>query len=153
MKNLFAILVVVVVIGLTSGCGVDTAQIVGPQHSGGAPAVLGSSQTSGQIGSSGGSLSTGGVTLSVPARALQQTLTVTLSVTETDGDYFVTVEPEGQVLLAGATLTVPCESGDCGLLWWNPATEQWENLSVLNSPGYVQGRTIQFSRYETEDYQ
>jgi hypothetical protein len=152
MKSLVNCLVGLAFVGLIQGCGMQADRVTGPEAPAMAPVALGYSETSGQIGSAGGSLATGGVTLSVPARALTQTLTVTLEVTETEGDYFITVEPQGQVLLKHATLIVPCASGNCGILWWNPATQDWENLSVSTSPGYVQGMTIEFSQYDTEEY-
>jgi hypothetical protein len=149
MLALRAFLLVLFVL-LFSGCGLDAREVGAPALPSGSPVVQSDSQTSATIGSGGGSLSTGGVTLTIPALALSQATTVGLAVTESNGSYSIEVTPPGQILSRPATIAVPCSSGGCELLWLNPDTQQWENITTSTSPGYVYGRPIQFSELNTD---
>ena len=134
-----------------SGCGLDARELSAPAIPPGSPMIQSFSQTSGTIGSAGGSLSTNGVTLVIPPLALSQATTVGLAVTESGGSYSIEVTPDGQSLSGYATVSVPCGTGSCPLLWLNPATEEWEDVTTSTSPTHVRGRIGVLSRLEIDE--
>jgi len=116
------------------------------------PAALSTSTTVCEsIGCAGGVLSTGGVTLSIPAGALSADTPVTLTVTVDGGLHDVVLGPFGLRLNSKALLTIHGGSGS-GLLGQDPATGQWRDAAPVFAGLALQARIINLSRYdEVED--
>ncbi len=147
MLRTFVVLLSVLVAGMVSGCGEDASQILAPTDSGVAPSLLAVSRASAEIGPAGGSVETAGVAFTIPAGALQEPVTVTLTVDLDAAGRHIEIEPQGLLLASKATLSA-LAGNFADRRTWNPAAGMWVGAGAQVVGGFLQSRVVQLSRFD-----
>lgn len=165
MKRITTLLLVAsVACSMSAGCkdppGAVDAGVAEVPVPGGDGDIVGSGESiSATIGSDGGTLSLGGSTIDIPAGALSEmtTITVTETTTPTPPGYrafspLFRFEPEGLVFAAPVTVRLPssASSADAPLatLFWSRAEDEgggWQRIGGIPSGGVVTGSVEHFS--------
>jgi hypothetical protein len=107
------------------------------------------------IGPSGGTVDGADADFDVPAEALADTVTITMTVSSIGGVTEVDMDPDGQTFEESCTLEINKPSGFSGedpyhIFLWNETSEDWDDLGGTDTGSSVWVYIEHFSRYKID---
>ena len=102
------------------------------------------------IDASGGSVSAGPYSLTIPANALTQSTEICIEQTNS-GQWPVELGPSGQQFSVPVTLSIDASGeekpGDLSIYWWNPTLNKWVQQTTTHSGNVLSTQISHFSRF------